>query len=48
MESLHEIEDLVNGFPDSGKIPTVEIDLTLQKLRNVYELMLMIREKETT
>jgi hypothetical protein len=43
LESLHEIEDLVKGFPGNGKIAAVEIDLTLQKLRNVYELMLMLK-----
>ena len=43
LESIHDIEDLVNGFPQSGNIPSVELDLALQKLRNLYELMLMIR-----
>jgi hypothetical protein len=44
LESLHEIEDLVKGFPGNGEIPAVEIDLTLQKLRNLYELMLMMKK----
>jgi len=47
LESLHEIEELMKGFPGEGKIPAIEIDLTLQKLRNLYELMLMLRDKET-
>jgi hypothetical protein len=46
LESLHEIEDLVKGFPENGNIPAIEIDLTLQKLRNIYELMLMMRRLE--
>ena len=44
LESLHEIEDLMKGFPGSSKIPEVEIDLALQKLRNLYELLLMIKK----
>jgi hypothetical protein len=37
LESLHEIEDLMKNFPGEGKIPSIEIDLTLQTLRNLYE-----------
>jgi len=43
IESLHEIGDLIKGFPPDGNIPVIELDLSLQKLRNVYELLLMIR-----
>ena len=43
LESLHEIEDLIKGFPPDGAIPAIEIDLSLQKLRNVYELLLIMR-----
>ena len=42
LEGLHEIEDLIKGFPSDGKIPDIEIDLTLQKIRNLYELLLMM------
>lgn len=45
LESLHEIEELISGFSDSGKIPAVEIDLVLQKMRNMYELMLMVKKE---
>ncbi len=34
----------MKGFPDEGKIPSIEMDLVLQKLRNLYELMLMVKE----
>ena len=44
LESMHEIEDLVKGFPAEAKIPAVEIDLTLQKIRNLYELLLMMKK----
>lgn len=46
LESLHEIEDLLKGFSESEKIPEIEIDLTLQKLRNLYELMLAIKKPQ--
>ncbi len=42
-ESLHEIEDLVIRFPEEGDIPSIEIDLALQKLRNIYELLLAMK-----
>jgi hypothetical protein len=43
-ESLREVEDLVKGFPESGNIPDIEIDLALQKLRNLYELLLVMKK----
>jgi hypothetical protein len=46
VDSLNEIEDLVKGFPEDGHIPAVEIDLALQKLRNLYELLLLFRDME--
>ena len=48
LESLHEIEDLIKTFPSDGNIPNIEIDLTLQKIRNVYELLLMMKKEERT
>ncbi len=45
LESLREIEELISGFSGSGKIPAVEIDLVLQKMRNMYELMLMVKKE---
>jgi hypothetical protein len=44
IESLHEVEDMIAGFPADGNIPSVELDLALQKLRNLYELFLMMRK----
>lgn len=46
VESLHEIEDLVKGLPAEGKIPSIEIDLALQKLRNIYELLLLLKGRD--
>jgi hypothetical protein len=48
LESLHEIEDLVKGFPSDGNIPIIELDLTLQRIRNLYELMLMMKRNDET
>ncbi|MBN1790593.1 MAG: hypothetical protein JW830_08865 [Bacteroidales bacterium] len=48
LESLHEIEDLIKTFPSDGNIPNIEIDLTLQKIRNIYELLLMMKKEERT
>lgn len=45
LENLHEIEELISGFTGSEKIPAVEIDLVLQKMRNMYELMLMVKKE---
>ena len=44
--NLHEIEDLLKVFPADGNIPAIEIDLTLQKIRNLYELLLMMKSGE--
>lgn len=46
VESLHEIEELIKNFPDDRKIPVIEIDLALQKLRNLYELLLFMKNIE--
>jgi len=45
LDSLHEIEDLIKEFPGNGTISAVDIDLTLQKIRNIYELMLMMKKE---
>ncbi len=47
LESLKEIEQLIGSFPDDGRIPGIDIDLALQKMRNVYELMLMVKQEST-
>ena len=46
IESLHEIEDLIRTFPEEGKIPSIDLDLSLQKLRNLYELLMMLNKPE--
>jgi hypothetical protein len=44
LESLQDIEELIKGFPDDGEVPSIEVDLTLQKLRNIYELLLVLKK----
>lgn len=45
-KDIQEIEKIVSKFQNYSRIPRIELDLTLSKLRNVYELLLMIREHE--
>jgi hypothetical protein len=44
LESLQDIEELIKGFPESGDVPSIELDLSLQKLRNIYELLLVLKK----
>jgi hypothetical protein len=46
IESLHEIEDLIRTFPEEGKIPAIDLDLSLQKIRNLYELLIMLNKSD--
>ena len=46
VESLHEIEQMLEDFSGHDEIPALDIDLTLQKIRNLYEILLMIRQQE--
>ena len=48
MESLYEIEDLLKSFPPEQNIPAIEMDLALQKIRNLYELLLMLKKETIT
>jgi hypothetical protein len=40
---IDEVQQLVSNFGAQGKIPGIEIDLALDKLRHVYDLMLSLR-----
>jgi hypothetical protein len=44
LESLQDIEELIKGFPENGDVPSIELDLSLQKLRNIYELLLVLKK----
>ena len=43
-KDIQEIEKLVRNLNNSPAPPRIELDLALSKLRNVYELLSMIRE----
>lgn len=45
-KDIQDIENLVSNFQNYSKLPIIELDLTLSKLQNVYELLLMIRDHE--
>jgi hypothetical protein len=42
-KDIQDIEKLVGNFKNYSKIPNIELDLALSRLRNVYELLLMFR-----
>ncbi len=43
-KDIQEIEKIISKFQNYSSIPSIEIDLALHKLQNLYELLLMIRE----
>lgn len=46
IEGIHEIEDLLKHFAKQDQIAAIEMDLTLQKMRSLYELLLMMKGRE--
>jgi len=44
LESLQDIGELIRRFPEDGEVPSIELDLSLQKLRNIYELLLVLKK----
>lgn len=45
-KDIQEIENLVSNFQNSSNLSAIELDLLLSKLRNVYDLILMIKNHE--
>lgn len=43
-KDIQDIEKLVANFQNYSRIPGIELDLALSKLRNVYDILLMFRE----
>ncbi len=43
-ENIRGLEILVNGFDSSKKISPIEIDLLLDKTRNLYDVLLMLKQ----
>jgi hypothetical protein len=44
IENVKEIENLVSEFAKYKKIPAVEMDLTLEKVRNLYDILLLLKK----
>ena len=44
IENVEEIKILVAGFINTDKIPSIEMDLTLQKVRNLYDILLILKK----
>lgn len=47
IESLREIEYLLGRFSHEGFIPSIDLDLILQKTRNLYEVLLLLRQYQS-
>jgi len=42
-KDIQDIEKLVGNFKNYSRIPNIELDLALSRLRNVYDLLLMFK-----
>ncbi len=42
--NLEELEILISGFYSQKRIPPIELDLALAKLRDMYDVLLMIKQ----
>ncbi|MBN1415789.1 MAG: hypothetical protein JW973_11865 [Bacteroidales bacterium] len=46
MANLAEINGLMQAFQDTGSVSSLEIDLVMQKTRNFYEILLLLKPDE--
>jgi hypothetical protein len=44
IENVKEIDAMVSGFTGYDKIPAIEMDLALEKVRNLYDILLMLKQ----
>jgi hypothetical protein len=44
-KDIQDIEKLVSNFKNYSRIPNIELDLALSRLRNVYDLLLLFRNE---
>ncbi len=47
-KDIQDIEKLVSNFKNYSRIPNIELDLALSRIRNVYDLLLMFRDDTGT
>lgn len=45
LSDIEELKDLIRGFKKKEKISQIEIDLTLEKLRKLYDVLLLINSE---
>ncbi len=43
IENVKEIEELISDFVKNKKIPKIEMDLALEKVRDLYDVLLLLR-----
>ena len=43
---LEEVRDLLSRFIEKKDLPQIEIDLALSKMRNIYELLIIIEKSK--
>ncbi|UCH13241.1 MAG: hypothetical protein JSV22_08995 [Bacteroidales bacterium] len=44
LENVKEIKAMVTGFSDYDEIPDIEMDLALEKVRNLYDILLILKQ----
>jgi hypothetical protein len=44
LENVKEISSMVAGFTNFDKIPDIDMDLALEKVRNLYDILLMLKQ----
>lgn len=47
LENVKEIKAMVSGFTNYDEIPDIEMDLTLEKVRNLYDILLMLKQSRS-
>jgi hypothetical protein len=43
-ENIKELDEIVSGFAELERIPVLDLDLVLDKTRNVYEVLLLLKK----
>lgn len=43
---ISEVKKLIDSFSERNSVPNIELDLTLEKLRKIYDILLLLKEDE--
>jgi hypothetical protein len=46
-KDIQDIEKLVDNFKNYSSVPSIEMDLALSKLRNIYDILLMLKDSKS-